>query len=127
MVDKKQAGFGVRLSAMLIDCILIGIANSMLGKVMPFLRKPLFNSLTSGLYSILLWVNWNGQTVGKRVMGIKVVKENGKALDYREAVLRYLGYIISAIPLGLGFFWVLIDEKKQGWHDKLAKTKVVKE
>ncbi len=127
MVNKKYAGFGVRFVATLIDGIILIIAQRFLVKIIPFFRRGIFSSLTGALYFILLWVNWNGQTVGKRAMGIKVVKENGKALDYKEAVLRYLGYIVSAIPLCLGFFWVLADDKKQGWHDKIAKTLVVKE
>jgi uncharacterized RDD family membrane protein YckC len=41
--------------------------------------------------------------------------------------VRYLGYFVSALPLGLGFFWVAWDKRKQGFHDKLAKTVVIHE
>ena len=123
----KKAGFGVRFVAALIDGIVIAIASSLLTRVMPFMKRPILSSIPGALYSILLWVNWQGQTIGKRAMGIKVVRDDGKALDYAEAVVRYLGYIISAIPFGLGFLWVIWDKKKQGWHDKIAKTLVVKE
>ena len=123
----KKAGFGVRFVAALIDGIVIAIASSLLTRVMPFMKRPILSSIPGALYSILLWVNWQGQTIGKRAMGIKVVRADGKALDYAEAVVRYLGYIISAIPFGLGFLWVIWDKKKQGWHDKIAKTLVVKE
>ena len=126
-MSSKNAGFGIRFVAAIIDGVLIGIARSMLIKIMPFLDKFLFSMLTGALYSILLWVNWNGQTLGKKIMKIKVVKEDGRAVDYKTAVIRYLTYIVSAIPLCLGYFWVIWDEKKQGWHDKLAKTLVVKE
>lgn len=127
VATKTYAGFGLRLVAALIDGVVMMVIGAALRKIMPFFAQPLFSTLTGALYSVLLWVNWNGQTVGKRVMGIKVVKENGKPLDYPEAVIRYLMYIVSLIPLGLGYFWVIWDEKKQGWHDKIAKTLVIKE
>jgi uncharacterized RDD family membrane protein YckC len=127
VASKNYAGFGVRLVAAVIDGVILGIASSLLSKAMPFMKRPILGSLPGALYSILLWVNWKGQTIGKRAMGIKVVQENGKALEYKEAIIRYLCYFVSAIPLCLGFFWVLADDKKQGWHDKIAKTLVVKE
>ena len=123
----KNAGFGIRLAAGIIDMVIIVVCLGLLKSIMPFLTHPIFNTLAGALYSILLWVNWNGQTVGKRVMGIKVVKEDGSPVDYQTAVIRYLTYMVSTIPLFLGYFWVIWDEKKQGWHDKLAKTLVVKE
>ncbi len=47
--------------------------------------------------------------------------------DTGQLVLRYLGYYVSAIPFGLGFLWVAFDPRKQGWHDKIARTVVVRE
>lgn len=125
--NQKNAGFGIRLVAAIIDGVVMAIAGTMLGKIMPGFARPLVNTAVGALYSVLFWVNWNGQTLGKKAVGIKVVKEDGKVLDYQGAVVRYVGYIVSAIPLLLGFFWVIWDEKKQGWHDKIAKTLVVKE
>ena len=82
--------------------------------------------LAGALYSILLWTYWNGQTLGKKAMGIKVVKEDGSPVDIVTAIIRYVGYLVSAFVFGLGYLWVIWDPKKQGWHDKIAKTVVVK-
>lgn len=123
----KHVGFGLRLAAALIDGVILMVAQGFLQRTIPFFGKRLFSSLLGAFYSIFLWVNWNGQTVGKRVLAIKVVKEGGGKVTYTEAVIRYLCYFVSALPLLLGFLWVLWDDKKQGWHDKLAKTLVVKE
>ena len=60
-------------------------------------------------------------------MGLKVVSaENGGLLEPSAALLRYVGYFVSGIPLGLGYLWVLWDPKHDAWHDKIAKTKVIK-
>lgn len=133
MADKKYAGFGVRLVAALIDGVILSAAWAILRQVF-FLSLPFFRHQTSNLsvlfnalYYILLWVNWGGQTIGKKAMKIKVIQENGQPLDYKEAVIRYLGYFVSGLVLGLGFLWVIGDAKKQGWHDKIAKTLVVNE
>ncbi len=82
--------------------------------------------LTTG-FSILFWVNYQGATPGKKLMAIKVVYGgDGKQLNYGVAVIRYFGYFVSLIPLALGYIWIAFDSKKQGWHDKIAGTYVVK-
>lgn len=70
----------------------------------------------------------SGQTLGKKLAHIKVVRTDGEApVGYGKAILREtLGKLISAIPLGLGFLWFLWDKKNQAWHDKIAGTVVVK-
>jgi uncharacterized RDD family membrane protein YckC len=129
---KTGVGFGPRLVAYLIDGIILSVLtsgtgysfNAGSGPSMPFS----FGSglVINGLYFVLLWTYWNGQTVGKRLMNLKVVKEDGSPIDLQTAILRYVGYIISGCVIGLGFLWVIWDSKKQGWHDKIAKTFVVK-
>ena len=75
-------------------------------------------------YPVGFWVLL-GQTPGKLLFGLRVARINGQPLTIRRALLRYLGYWLSAIPLGLGFLWVLVDDQRQGWHDKLSGTYVV--
>ena len=75
-------------------------------------------------YPIGFWVLL-GQTPGKSLLGVRIARVTGQPLTVRRALLRYLGYWLSAIPLGLGFLWVLMDDRRQGWHDKLAGTCVV--
>jgi uncharacterized RDD family membrane protein YckC len=53
------------------------------------------------------------------------VRKNGAKISFGRSLLRFLSYWISAIPLFLGFFWVLWDPKRQGWHDKIAGTQVM--
>ena len=75
-------------------------------------------------YPILFWVGV-GQTPGKRFMGLRVIGVDDKPLRFPQAVKRYLGYWVSALPFLLGYLWVLFDDNRQSWHDKLAHTKVI--
>ena len=136
LATKKYAGFGIRFLACLIDMVILGAVLGMLRRVLffPPFGRPYgqylwgnFNLLASALYSILLWVNWNGQTIGKKAMKIKVVGKERKALDYKTAIIRFIGYLVSGVVFCLGYFWVIWDDEKQGWHDKIAGTYVVEE
>ena len=77
----------------------------------------------SFVYFIVSWAR-SGQTVGKALTGIKVVRTDGNALGYGKAFLRYVGYLISALVLSIGFLWIGFDSRRQGWHDKVAGTLV---
>ncbi len=68
----------------------------------------------------------HGQTIGKMLMGIRVVKLNGEPLQATDAILRYLGTYLNSAVLMLGWLWATWDEDRQGWHDKIAHTIVVK-
>ncbi|MEL1747592.1 RDD family protein, partial [Acinetobacter baumannii] len=79
------------------------------------------------LYSILCWLYFAG-TPGKRLMRLKVLDEKtGNKLTVMQSIIRYIGYIPSILVFGIGLFWVAFDAKKQGWHDKMAKSVVVRE
>jgi hypothetical protein len=58
-------------------------------------------------------------------VGLKVIRTDGTQLSVGRALLRYIGYIVSASLLSIGFLWAAFDLKRQGWHDKLAGTLVV--
>jgi uncharacterized RDD family membrane protein YckC len=79
-----------------------------------------------GVIFILFWIV-KSATPGKMVLGCSIVDARtlGKASNSQN-VIRYIGYYISLIPLGLGFIWIGFDPRKQGWHDKLANTVVIK-
>ena len=67
-----------------------------------------------------------GQTPGKRIMSLQVVHESGEAVDWETTLIRFLiGYPVSLLPLGLGFYWALADRNNKAWHDKIAGTLVV--
>ena len=66
-------------------------------------------------------------TPGKMVIGARIADaKTGGSPSFMQHVIRYLGYFVSTIPFCLGLIWVGIDKKKQGWHDKLAGTVVVR-
>jgi len=67
-------------------------------------------------------------TPGKMLIGARIVDaETGAPLTRRQAIVRYLGYYVSLFGLGIGFLWVGWDRRKQGWHDKLAGTVVIRD
>jgi uncharacterized RDD family membrane protein YckC len=74
-------------------------------------------------YPLFFWT-MIGQTPGKALMGLRVARQDGRRITLGCAALRLVGYWLSAIPLGLGFLWVLVDPKREAWHDKLAGTSV---
>jgi uncharacterized RDD family membrane protein YckC len=71
------------------------------------------------------FIGRTGQTPGKKLMGIKVIRTDGKHLSYTKSLLRWFGYFLSFSVFFLGFVWIIFDRKKQGWHDKLVDSKVV--
>jgi uncharacterized RDD family membrane protein YckC len=125
----EKAGAGQRFLAFVIDVIILAVLNqivvSIFGGGDPAAASGL-STLVGIAYVVGLWTYWNGQTVGKRVMGIRIVKADGSPFGLVPAIIRYVGYIVSGIVLLLGFIWILFDKDKQGWHDKIAGTYVVK-
>jgi uncharacterized RDD family membrane protein YckC len=80
--------------------------------------------VTAPLYFAIL-TSLNGQTIGKYAMGVRVVRMDGHRLGFFRSLLRWAGYIVSIIPLGLGFFMSLIDDRRRTLHDRMAGTCVV--
>jgi uncharacterized RDD family membrane protein YckC len=123
----KLANKPERIFAMLIDSVLFGIVS---GVLYPFVRNPgteglLSTVLAAGLQWYFL-THHNGQTPGKMILDIRVVKTDGRALTGSDALVRYLGYLLNSVLLGIGWLWAFFDKDRQGLHDKLAGTYVVK-
>jgi uncharacterized RDD family membrane protein YckC len=76
------------------------------------------------VYNVFFWV-FTGQTPGKSLLGLRLVTVKGKKVNIWRATLRYAGYYLSTLPFLLGFLWVLADDHRQTWHDKIAGTIVV--
>jgi len=129
-VTGARAGFWIRAGAYLIDGIIVVVVGSILNSVLaldPTLAGNGLGQLISLVYFTVLWSsNGGGQTIGMRVLKLKVIKTDGSELTLVQSFIRYVGLIISAIPLGIGLIWVAFDAEKQGWHDKIAGTYVVK-
>jgi uncharacterized RDD family membrane protein YckC len=76
------------------------------------------------VYFGIFWT-LGGQTVGQYALGLRVVRLDGRRMTLWRSLLRWAGYLVSLIAFGLGFLWVLWDDRRQGWADKLARTVVV--
>jgi len=85
----------------------------------------LVNELLPALLTLFFWIKY-AATPGKILIDCEIVNaKDGKPITFQQALLRYLGYFISTLALGLGFLWILWDKRKQGWHDKIAGTVVI--
>ncbi|MFP6808614.1 MAG: RDD family protein [Pseudomonadales bacterium] len=84
------------------------------------------DALFLGTIFIAFWAI-KSATPGKMMIGCCIVDAEslGKTSNYQN-VIRYLAYFISLLPFGLGFIWIAFDKRKQGWHDKISKTVVIK-
>jgi uncharacterized RDD family membrane protein YckC len=138
MSEQQYAGFWIRLIASIIDTILLvivllviaftlysaglitdnpddlGIVGIFLNYVIPFIL-------------VLIFWHFKSATPGKIITHMSIVDaETGGKPSSGQFIIRYIAYYISAIPLLLGFIWIGFDKRKQGWHDKIAKTVVLK-
>jgi uncharacterized RDD family membrane protein YckC len=121
-LTESRASFGTRFLAAIIDGVIVGLANF----VLRVLGAPLIGFVVSLAYFAYFEGGESGQTIGKRAMNIRVADiDTGASVGYARAVIRWVGRIISAIPLALGYFWMLWDKESQTWHDKLAACVVV--
>ena len=131
MTALELASRGQRFGAFLVDLvisIIVGAVGFMIGSAIGDLGQTL-NSVFGIVYWIivLIMVATRGQSPGKIAIGIKIVKMDGTPVGFGTTLLReIIGKIISAIILLLGYIWILFDGQRQGWHDKIASTYVVK-
>lgn len=142
-VQAPLAGFWIRFLAVFVDGIIVSIPTSILIAVFDgdsdyfvgtgarpgaTVAANLISTIIGVIYYASLEGGPSGQTLGKRICGIRVVDAvtGQPGIGIGRGVGRYLGRILSSIPLGLGYFWMLWDDRKQTWHDKLAATLVVK-
>jgi len=86
-----------------------------------------FDATLMGIAVVLFWI-FKSSTPGKMVFKATIVNatDGGKPKPIR-LIIRYLGYFLNIFALGIGFYWIGIDKRKQGWHDKLAGTVVIKQ
>lgn len=134
MEEQQYAGFWIRVFASIIDTVIFSIILMPLMMMFGVSSNPeeLFGTTYIMLNLVIiaaviaLWA-YKGATPGKMVTKIKIVDAStGDNISLGKSIIRYIGYIIGSIPLCLGFFWVAFDHKKQGWHDKMAGSIVVK-
>jgi uncharacterized RDD family membrane protein YckC len=116
----------VRFVAWLIDAVILGVVGGVLfGVAGPKGGQGLGGLIGLG-YLVYFEGSPSGQTIGKHLMKIRVVDaETGGPIGYGRAIVRYFARILSAIACLVGYFWMLWDDNKQTWHDKLATDVVV--
>lgn len=133
MHEINYAGFWIRAVAVVIDVAIMVVA---IGIPLAFIfggplpqgsaMDVLVNYILPFALTIFFWLKYLG-TPGKMIMKLKVVdKDTFEALSMGQAVGRYFAYILAMLPIFLGFIWIAFDEKKQGWHDKLANSVVIR-
>ena len=135
--DKKYAGFWIRAVASIIDTLLmmaviVPVLIAVYGEELmnpgraPGLADVLLQWVFPPLAVIIFWIS-KSATPGKMLFKIRIIdaKSGGKP-SIGQCIGRYVAYYASIIPLMLGFIWVAFDKRKQGWHDKLANTLVVR-
>lgn len=143
------AGFFSRFEAFVIDLVILSIVQlvssafiqtilrffrltGLIGRIQAFLDNTTLNIVIGSSvfalfvigYFVFFWT-LVGFTPGKAILGIKVMRMNGAKLSFGRSLLRFFCYWISALPIFLGFLWVLWDPKRRAWHDKIAGTQVL--
>lgn len=133
----QYVGFGRRLIANIIDSFVVGIINFIvsfsIGFVFGFMNLMVVGTVLSFMVSVIAGYGYyiyflvsRGATLGKMALGIKVITVSGEPLTVGRVILReVVGKWISALVLGIGYLSIIFDQKKQGWHDKIAGTLVV--
>ena len=115
-----RAGFWIRLMASLLDAMLVGIAVHLVP-----LGTHLSFALVYAVYCVIFWA-LKGTTIGGIVFGLKVVRLDDRPVDATTAIVRALGGFLSLLVCGFGFLWVVFDDQRQSWHDKIAGTTIVR-
>lgn len=131
LVNAPKAGFWIRFVAILIDGVILLVVNLIVSAVLN--RSPdlgnLFRLVLGIAYFSYFWSNsspWRGQTVGMKLLNLRVVRTDGSDLTILQGFIRYVGLLISCLAILIGVIWVAFDPNKQGGHDKIASTYVVK-
>lgn len=127
---RRYGGFWIRLAAILVDNAIVVVAIGFLAGAIfkesfRLPRHHLAILIALMLYYFLCWT-YLSTTPGKKFFGLKILTEDGRRIDSKTAAMRLLGYWISTLFICLGYLWIALDPKKQGWHDKIAKTVVVR-
>jgi uncharacterized RDD family membrane protein YckC len=154
-VYATYAGFVSRVMAMVVDLLImaafLGVAGivsnffahtsgltqilNLLDDYLPWIT-PLRSFLLTTAFGIIVvltslfvyftfFYSFGGATLGKYLMGLRVVRTDGRRLQPRQAALRALAYAPSSLALYLGFLAVLVDDRRRGWHDRIAGTVVI--
>jgi len=131
-------GFWIRTLAFVLDSLVVGVITTVMAPgAFTFTQTgpnyfelnygpSAFGGLVGLVYFVGLWA-WRGQTAGMMLLKLRVVRaDDGGDVDLVRGILRYVGLIISFAVILVGVIWVTFDSRKQGWHDKIGGTVVVR-
>ena len=143
-IENTPAGFGVRAIAAVTDLAIffivsfflisliyhgdlshIGVVMENYGKSDEYTYFYIISWFVLILIIIALWTDWGGKTPGKALFNIHIVKLDNSSIGFTRSIIRFLGYILSTIPLFIGFFMIFVTKNKRGLHDLVSGTKVV--
>lgn len=145
--EVRWGGFFRRLFAFLLDIAVIALLVAVMGllsyigykvglsghgrsitwgNIMPLVFLVTWGAIFLATLYFVVFHGGEGKTIGKWLLGLRVVGPDQSAVTYSRAFLRWL-VMVAFAPLGLGFLWVLWDSEKRGWHDYLARTRVIRE
>ena len=127
-VSLPRAGFWIRLAALLLDVIIVALICSLLSGMFSEgshirIKADLLPALA--IYGAVMW-KLKGSTVGGIVCGLKVIRLDDRPLDWGTTIVRALACFLSLFVMGFGFIWIVFDDQRQSWHDKIAGTTVVR-
>jgi len=140
ITEQGDAGLLRRLGALVYDALLVAALMMVTTALfLPLTRGEAITPGSSGwleyLYQATLLavivgffgIFWTrgGQTLGMMAWRLKVLREDGRALNWKDAVKRLAAAWLSAAVLGLGYLWILVDARRRTWHDRLSHTRVV--
>ena len=133
----EYVGFKDRLFAFLLDVTFLTITSLILQAIIYAVAKPMnvtinadvldyFDRLILGPVYFIVMLYFYEATLGKMIMKIRIVSESGRKMMFFQILIRELiGKLLCVLTLGYGYFWIIVDKKCQGFHDKLAKTVVI--
>ena len=126
-----KAGFWIRFVAIVIDGVILLVINTIIASILGTTTtgRSGIQTLLGLIYYVYFWSEsspWPGQTIGNKLLNIRVIKTDGSNLSLVIALIRYVGLVVSILVIFIGVIWAAFDPNKQGWHDKLAGTYVIK-
>lgn len=136
MSEPRRVGLGRRLAALIYDALLLfGLCFAATVVLLPLTGgraiAPNNHLYTAYLTAVcFLFYGWcwthSGQTLGMQAWKIKVQRRDGARMTWLRALLRFCAAFVSWLPLGLGYWWLLVDRDGLTWHDRLSGTAVVR-
>ncbi|MCU7931575.1 MAG: RDD family protein [Candidatus Thiodiazotropha sp. (ex Codakia rugifera)] len=135
LADYVAPGFLRRLAAILYDSLLLVallfVATAVITLPLGSLEGSnllLFQFFIFEIIPLLFFTGfwtWGGQTLGMRAWRLRLVRTDGKAVNWGDAMKRHMAALLSLLLFGLGFIWILFDSQKLAWHDRISKTRLI--